>query len=111
MDTRPECDAGMQTGGVEAPGTRKRTAETDAERLEEDDPNNSKVENAVMRSCGVKTMTPTMRSTCSSVSSVITTFAIVHETGTDIQCVRSPRHYSHMTSVDGITPTTRVTSC
>ena len=80
-------------------------------REAEGDPNNSQVENAVMRSCGVKTMTPTMRSTCSSVSSVITAFASVHETGTDIQCVRSPRHFSHFTSVDEITPTTRVTSC
>ena len=36
MDTRPERDAEVQTGGQEAPVTRKRSAETDAERLEEE---------------------------------------------------------------------------
>ena len=43
-------------------------------------------------------MIPTMRSTCTSVSSVITTCASVLETGTDIQCARSLRHFSHFTS-------------
>ena len=38
-------------------------------------------------------MIPTMRSTCTSVSSVITTCASVLETGTDIQCARSLRHF------------------
>ena len=59
----------------------------------------------------METMTPTMRSTCSSVSSVINTlqaFTRLVRTG---QCVRSPRHLSCMTSLDGITSTTRVASC
>ena len=70
VDTRPERDAEMQTGGQEAPVTRKRSAETHAERLEEEvtsaqadsdrllalkrkaegDPNDSEVENTVMDS-------------------------------------------------------------
>ena len=36
MDTRPECDAEMQTGAQEAPGTLKRAAETDVEHLEKE---------------------------------------------------------------------------
>ena len=36
MESRPERDAEMQTGSQEAPVTRKRSAETDAERLEEE---------------------------------------------------------------------------
>ena len=36
MDTRPERDTEKQTGGQEAPVTRKRSAGTDAERLEEE---------------------------------------------------------------------------
>ena len=71
---RPERDAEMQTGGQEAPVTRKRSDETDAERLEEEvtnaeadsdrrlglkrkaegDPNVSEVENTVLNqfTCG-----------------------------------------------------------
>ena len=73
VDSRPERDAEMQTGGQEAPVTRKRSAETDAERLEEEvtsaeadsdrrlalkrkaegDPNDSEVENTVLNfTCG-----------------------------------------------------------
>ena len=33
VDSRPERDAKMESGGQEAPATRKRSAETDAERL------------------------------------------------------------------------------
>ena len=36
VESRPERDAEMQTGSQEAPVTRKRSAETDAERLEEE---------------------------------------------------------------------------
>ena len=70
MDTRPERDAEMQTGGQEAPVTRKRSADADAEHLEEEvtsaeadsdrrlalkrkaegDPSDSEVENTVMNS-------------------------------------------------------------
>ena len=35
-DPKPERDTEMQTGSQEAPATRKRPAETDAERLEEE---------------------------------------------------------------------------
>ena len=87
----------MQTGGQEAPVTRKRSAETDAERLEEEtaetakadadkrtalkrkaenDPSDSEVEDSVMHSladCGVRKMIPTVKLICSSFSSVIST--------------------------------------
>ena len=36
VESRPERDAEMQTASQEAPATRKRSAETDAERLEEE---------------------------------------------------------------------------
>ena len=36
VDSRPERDAEMQTGGQEAPVTRKRSAERHAERFEEE---------------------------------------------------------------------------
>ena len=36
QDLKPERDTEMQTGSQEAPETRKRLAETDAERLEEE---------------------------------------------------------------------------
>ena len=36
VESRPESDAEMQTGSQEAPATRKRSAVTDAERLEEE---------------------------------------------------------------------------
>ena len=36
VDTRPARDAEMQNGGQEPPVTRKRSAETDSERLEEE---------------------------------------------------------------------------
>ena len=36
MESRPEHDAEMQTGCQEATVTRKRSAEMDAERLEEE---------------------------------------------------------------------------
>ena len=36
VESRPESDAEMQTDSKEAPATRKRSAETDAERLEEE---------------------------------------------------------------------------
>ena len=70
VDSRPERDAEIHTGDPEAPVTRKISAETDAERLEEEvtsaaadtdrrlalkrkaegDPNDSEVENTVMDS-------------------------------------------------------------
>ena len=69
VESRPERDAEMRTGSQEAPVTRKRSAETDAERLEEvtsagadsgrrlalkrkseGDPHDSEVENTVMDS-------------------------------------------------------------
>ena len=70
MRSRPESDAALQTGSQEAPVTRKRSAETDAERLKgevtsaeadsnrrialkrkaEVDPHDSEVENTVTKS-------------------------------------------------------------
>ena len=35
-DLKPECDTEMQTGSQEAPETRERPTETDAERLEDE---------------------------------------------------------------------------
>ena len=52
-----------------------------------------------------------MRSTCSSVSSAINTLQAYTRLVRTSQSVRNPRHLSHETSVDGITSTTRVTSC
>ena len=59
----------------------------------------------------MKTMTPTMRSTFSSVSSVINALQACMGLARTSQCARSQRHLSHMTSVDGSTSTTRVASC
>ena len=61
QDLEPETDTKMQIGGQEAPMTRKRSAEADAERLEEDkrialqrkaenDPSDSEVEDSAMNS-------------------------------------------------------------
>ena len=80
----------------------------------EGDPNDSEVENTVMNSLAElwrENNDPTMRSTCSSVSSVINTFQACMRLARTSQCARSPRHLSHMTSVDGVTSTTRLASC
>ena len=36
LDPKPECDTEIQTGGQQTPVARKRSVETDAERLEEE---------------------------------------------------------------------------
>ena len=120
-------NAEMQTGSQEAPLTRKRSAEIDAERLEEDvtsaeadsnrrlalkrkfegDPHDSEVEKTVMDLLVESwrgNNDPMMRLICSSVSSVINTLQAYTRLVRTGQCVR-------MTSVDGSTPTTRLASC
>ena len=59
----------------------------------------------------METMTPMMRLICSPVSSGINTLQVYTRLARTGRCVRSPRHFSHMTNVDGSTSTTRVASC
>ena len=106
--------------------TRKRSAETDVERLEEEgrltlkrkaevDPNDSEVENTVMNSLAELRREDNDPGSEIDLliffSSVIATLQACTGLALTSQCVRSPKHFSHMMSVDGIVSTTRVASC
>ena len=124
----------MEIGLQEAPATRKRFAETDAERLEEEvtsaeadsdrclalkrkaegDPHDSEVENTVMDS-----LVESWRENndpndeidlliCQHRDQYV---ASAHETGTDRPVFEEPRTPFPCDEVDGITSTTRVASC
>ena len=109
-DPKSERDTEMRTGSQEAPETRERPAETDAERLEEeatspepdskrqlalkrkaecdlDDSGDPEMEDSVMNSLaklfGTKKTTPTTKLTCSFCNSRDCYVASVHETGGD----------------------------
>ena len=69
QDLEPKLDTEMQTGSQEAPVTRKRSAETDAERLEEETAETAKAD-ADKR---IALKIPTVKLICSSCSSVIAT--------------------------------------
>ena len=116
LDSKPEGDTEMQTGGQEAPVTRKRSAETDAERLEEEaaetaeadsdkriawkrkaegDPSDMEVEDFVMNSLTELwqgKMISTVKLVCSSFSSVIAMLQACTRLAVTSQCVKSPRH-------------------
>ena len=129
-----ERDIEMQAAGQEAPAKCKRSAETDAESLQEEvtsaeadsnkrlalnrkaegDPDDGDVENSVMNSLAElwrEDNDPTLKSTRSFFSSVIDTLQACMRLALISQCVRNQRYLSHMMNADGITSMTRVASC
>ena len=125
----------MQTSGQEAAVTHKRSAETDAEHLEEGaaetvevdsdkrialkrkaegDPSESEMEDSVMNSLAEswhREDDPTVKLICSSFSSVIAALQACMRLAPTSQRVKSPGHCSRTMSADGITSMTRVASC
>ena len=133
----PKRDTEMQTGSQEALVTRKRSAETDAERLEEEvtsaeadserrlalkrkavgdlhDPDDPEAEDSVKNPLAKlwhRETTLTMKLTCSFCNSVIATLQACMKLVVTNQCVKNPRHLSHMMNADGTTLKTRAANC
>ena len=104
--------------------TRKRSAETDAERLEEETDKRIALKRKArmipvtrkwkilswirLRDCGIGKMIQTMKLICSSFKNVIATLRACMRPAVISRCVKSPRHLSHTMNAVWITFSTRV---
>ena len=64
-----------------------------------------------LRNCGTRKTIRTVKLICSFLNSVITTLQVCTKLAPTSQCVKEPRHFSHMMNVIGTTLMTRVANC